>query len=509
MLYVLAWVVLWALSRHLWFLPAGLRLGVLWATPVRWWPALAVAECLGLGIFGAIQGYDLMTWRSLLINILPFMACAASVALLRQDREPGPLGSPLAMARLLGAGLLAATLVSPLLHLVHGGSIEASLVMLGAFRFLFGDLVGQVLLAPLVVAALDRRNRPFFTLGWARDLGLVLVPVLGLVVLVMLRYREAAHFAPLLTFAPLLFMAFRHGWHGPALAVPMVGLAMEVAVQLDPGLLDQASLQIGLAAMGAGALILGAAISALRDSHLLLRRRNEELTLSNHALQQLAGEMREMAQRLTRLQEQGQRELAAELHDELGQAVTALATRISLALKRTADPEVRVTLEALRAQIHSVHESLRRALRQIRPAVLDAYGLQHALSEGPPRELLDDAKIRYRPIFVGEIDVLDEDATTAIYRICQEAVTNCVRHARATELQLRLAVHRLPGERGHCVELEISDDGVGVEKRTVRGGMGLAGIRSRVLAMAGDYQFITGPDGTCHRVAFDQALQEG
>lgn len=504
LLYLSAWIGLWGLSHQLWFLPAGLRLGVLWASPMRWWPWIACTEIFGLSVFGALQGHDPSEWRSLSVNVLPWLVYALVVAAMRRGRRPRTMDSPLVMARLLGAGLLAAAAVSPLLYLLYDGAASAPDLMLGAFNYMLGDLVGQVTLAPLLVLLLARGGERLRIGLWAGDAVIYLLPVIGLIVLAMLRFPEAAGFAYLLAFGPLLLMAFRHGWHGPALALPLVGLSLEFCTRLEPASLVQPTLQVGLIAMGAGALMLGAATSALRESHQQLRHRNAELTESNYALRLLASETREMAQRLNRLQEQGQRELAAELHDELGQAVTALATRINLALRRAEDPEMRVMLESLRAQIHSVHESLRRALRQIRPAVLDAYGLQRALAEGPPRELLEDARISYRPIFIGDIDVLDDDATTAIYRICQEAVTNCVRHARASELSLRLAVHRLPDGRGYCVELELSDDGVGMEKRTIRGGMGLAGIRSRVLAMGGDYQFITGPDGTSHRIAFDQ-----
>ncbi|MFN3843178.1 MAG: histidine kinase [Rehaibacterium terrae] len=498
--YIALWMALWSVSRTLWFLPAGLRLGALWVTPQRHWIWLALAEWTGLGLLGTVMGYNVFEPGSLALNALPWMLYAGSVALLRDGNPPGVPGTPVAMARLLAAGLLAAALVSPVLALYlppgEGGPDQA----LGAFGYLFGDVVGQVVLAPLIVLLARRGPMLPEPRRLAGDLLLVLMPMLGLMAWLMLRTALGAGFGYLIAFAPLLYLGFRHGWIGPAIGLPLVGLAIEAAIVFDPALAAELQLQVGLAVIGAGALMLGASTTALRASHRLLAQRNAELSESNRSLQTLTGQLRDMSQRLTRLQEQGQRELAAELHDELGQAVTALATRISLGLRQTGDPEQRVLLESLRDQAGAVHDSLRRVLRQLRPAVLDAYGLQRALSEGPPREMLEDAGVEYRPSFAGEVDALDEDATTAIYRICQEAVTNCVRHARARVLTLRLEVVREPDGRHRRVRLEITDDGVGASRRPVSGGYGLGGIRSRVLALDGEYAFTTGPEGTRHRI---------
>lgn len=498
LVYAAVWLVLWELSRALWFLPAGLRLGVLWATPQRYWGWLAATEWIGLSLFAAWSGHDALSLNNLLLNTLPWVLYAGSVALLRGNSAQQVPDAPLGMARMLGAGLLAATLTSPIITLNLPAATGVQPGLVGAFGFLFGDFVGQVMLAPLLVLLLAKRDalrQP----ALLRDLALALIPALVLMALLMRRPDASVDIAFLVPFPALLFLAFRHGWVGPVLGLPLIGVVTEFLVRLDPDLFARPALQVGLAITGAGALMLGASTTALRSSHQLLAQRNRELSGSNESLQRLMGELREMSQRLTRLQEQGQREMAAELHDELGQSVTALATRISLGLRKTTDPEQRVLLESLRAQVGSVHDSLRRVLRQLRPAVLDAYGLQRALSEGPPRELLEDARVDYQPHFTGEVDALDEDTTTAIYRICQEAVTNCVRHAHASRFELRLEVRRESEFRRH-VRLQIRDDGIGVSRRQVSGGYGLAGIRSRVLGLDGRYEFTTGPGGTIHHI---------
>lgn len=500
--YVLLWVALYQFAREVWFLPAGLRLGALWITPRRHWVWLALADFAAIAIINAfsLEIVDPGTMAALVF--LPWSMYAAGVLLLRPGNPPGAPDSPMAMARLLGAGLIGAVLVAPLLSAFYGPPVQAGSGLADAFGHLFGDLAGQLMLAPLIVLwALGSAESTRWRM-LVRDGLLTLVPTAVLTSVLLLSHEEEVIFGYLIGFAPLLYLAFRHGWVGAACGVAAMGVLLEVGFRLHPASAVQAPLQIGLAATAVSALVLGAAITALRQSHALLAKRNRELSEGNQALAAMTRQMRDMARRLSRLQEQGQREMAAELHDELGQAVTALATRLSLAQKRGREPEVEALLGSLRLQAQQVHESLRRVLRQLRPAVLDAYGLQRALTEGPLRELLADAGVRFETALVGEVDALDEDATTAIYRIAQEAATNCVRHARASRFQLRLWVGRGDDRGSFRVQLDLTDDGSGMSAQALQGGHGLTGIRTRVLALGGEYAFRTGPEGTRHEVGF-------
>lgn len=500
--YVLAWVALFQFAREVWFLPAGLRLAALWITPRRHWVWLALGDFAAIAIINLLTLEVVDPWTMVALVFLPWPLYAAAVLLLRPGNPPGPPDSPLAMARLLGAGLIGAILVAPLISTFHAPVAYQSPGLASALGHLFGDFAGQLMLAPLIVlAALGTLERIRWKL-LGRDAVLSLVPTAILAAVLLLSHEDDVVFGYLLSFAPLLFLAFRHGWVGAACGVAGMGVMLEFAFHLHPSAVIQTPLQIGLAATAVCALVLGAAITALRQSHALLAERNRALVDSNQALGAMTSEMRDMARRLSRLQEQGQRELAAELHDELGQAVTALATRLSLAQRRGREPEVEALLGSLRLQAQQIHESLRRVLRQLRPAVLDAYGLQRALSEGPLRDLLADAGVRLETSLIGDVDALDEDATTAIYRIAQEAVTNCVRHADARAFELRLWVGRGEARGNFKVLLVLSDDGVGIPTQGAGEGLGLGGIRTRVLALGGNYTFRTGPDGTRHEVEF-------
>ena len=501
-LYCVGLLLFWPLARNLWYLPAGLRLGLLWIAPRRLWLCLMLVEIATLLALSLARGYDpgqIDLWLTLL---LPWPCYALAVSVLRPAQSDLGLSAPLVMARLLASCLLGALLLAPWLARFHPQSTANGDLIAGSFEFMLGDMIGGLMLAPAIVLLARRGIASTAQRAALRDIAAYLLPVLlGAAALTIL----APHMAPivfLLSFGPLLFLAFRHGCSGAALALPCVGVTLEIGHSLG---LDLAlpAMQLALVAIGFGSLMLGAAISALRESHWLLAERNRELLHKNETLHELATELRAMAQQLTRLQEQGQRELAAEMHDELGQSITAVATRAALAERSCDDPATRHSLHALREQIRALHDSLHRALRQLRPLVLDNYGLRRALAEGPLRELAEDAGLDYRTHFHGDIDGLDEDTTTAIYRICQEAVTNCVRHARAHLFILDLSVQRVHSGQWLWVELELADDGDGdrgAGKHSSGSGLGLASIHSRVLALGGDYRYEPGPGGTRHHV---------
>jgi len=141
-------------------------------------------------------------------------------------------------------------------------------------------------------------------------------------------------------------------------------------------------------------------------------------------------------------------------------------------------------------------------LMQLRPAGLDEFGLAESLQRGPIRDLVEASGMVYR-ISIYEVGrrvgCLENDVQTAIYRIVQEAATNAVRHAQAGMFLIRLTLHEA-GEATR-VHLLVGDDGTGLDRvRTGGGGVGLLGIRDRVIALGGSLHLRSHPDGTWLRV---------
>ena len=497
---LLTWLALEQVSTQLWFLPAGLRLALLWLVPARRWGWLAAAEIGAQMVKSLALGYSLFTPTFFAVCVAPWVIYAAVVFALRGPAGAPAFENPTRMILFLVAGLLGAALVSPLLwKFLVTVPMDTADTLASLFAFMYGDLIGQVALAPLLLAIVygtySRRRRRLL-----RDLGLVLVSALCVFALLQ-AYGGLATYVLLLAFAPLFFLGFRHGWEGAALGTAVLGVVVQVLVQGGLLTLNVTMLQLVLAVVGGGALVLGAASTALRLSHEALALRHRELAAKNQELAALADELRAVTQRLVRIEEQGQRELANELDYELGHAIHALGTRISLAFRDVRDEQGTRFLESLREQVREIQDSLRRALRQLRPPMLDSHGLRHAVDNGPLREMLEDAGVVFDTRFSGAVDALDDDARTAVYRICQAAVREAVRLETVRRFELRLDV--VPGQSsGHRVALLI-DLEFSTYAQHLPPMQAVPAIFDRVLAEHGSYVLEPLVHGQRHAVHFD------
>lgn len=235
-----------------------------------------------------------------------------------------------------------------------------------------------------------------------------------------------------------------------------------------------------LTVTGSAALLLGARRDAMHLQRERLSGFIDELQLKTQAL-------RDAATRLSTQREAESRQLGLELHDEVGQDMTALATRLRLAERRVVDDAMRAELRDLQKMVKTAHDHLRSVIRHLHPIALERFGLQRALSAGPLSEIADDAGIAYQCELAGPIDGLPLDVATAIYRICQESVTNAVRHGCGGSITVCLRVAFVG--HGREVELAIRDLGGAIHLSSSSTGMGLQGIRDRANALGAAYRF--------------------
>lgn len=192
--------------------------------------------------------------------------------------------------------------------------------------------------------------------------------------------------------------------------------------------------------------------------------------------------MRSLSRRLVQVQENERRHIARELHDDAGQALVSLRYGLRLLEKEIGaeGPAARHVAE-LRLRTDAVMDSLHRLAVDLRPASLDHLGLdaalrQYSMSAGTKYGLAVRFKSRG---FDGER--LASAVETALYRVVQEAMTNVVRHARATRVDL------LVERRGERVIVMIEDDGVGFDQNRLprTDHLGLIGLRERAEALDG------------------------
>ena len=227
-----------------------------------------------------------------------------------------------------------------------------------------------------------------------------------------------------------------------------------------------------------------AALAALRSQYQELLQRLE----SNQS------EFQRLGRAVYRVQEDERRRIARELHDGIGQNLTALKLQLAMATELLA-PGQTAAHEQLQASIGLCTQTLedtRELSRLLRPQVLDDLGLEAAL-RWLSRSVEVNAALRIE-LELAPMPALDGDLQTLLFRITQEALTNVVRHARASEVLLRLAT------RANRVMLTIWDNGVGFDTRAAASGAsegrhaGLSGMRERARLYGGDVQIESGTD---------------
>ncbi len=257
--------------------------------------------------------------------------------------------------------------------------------------------------------------------------------------------------------------------------------------------------EVAVAAMRAGAhdyLIkgnltrLGAAIDReLREAVVRQERRraDRELREAKQRLQALSNRMLE-------IQENERRHLARELHDEIGQALTAVKLNLQALERRVDEGAARRLTREVTGLVGAVLDQVRALSLDLRPPQLDDLGLvpalhwlvQRSAGTAPPAVLLHaDPQPRRLPASV----------ETAGYRLAQEALTNAMRHARASRVDIQVEDH------GDCLKLSVRDDGRGFDlpaalARAASGqSMGLLGMRERVSLAGGQLDISTRPGG--------------
>jgi signal transduction histidine kinase len=182
---------------------------------------------------------------------------------------------------------------------------------------------------------------------------------------------------------------------------------------------------------------------------------------------------------------------ARELHDETLQALANLRLILYTAQRRDDPQQLSAAVEQTLEQLTVDISSLRSLITELRPAALDQFGLQAALTA-----LMDRARHTGLEV-VATIDLAHEsgraptrltpESETAIYRIVQESLTNITKHASASNVSVGVA------EDDHLVRVRICDDGVGFEMASISAGFGLAGIRERVDLLGGRLEVTATP----------------
>jgi signal transduction histidine kinase len=237
-------------------------------------------------------------------------------------------------------------------------------------------------------------------------------------------------------------------------------------------------------------LILVAGVFVTRD----LKRRAAVAVDLEAQVAKATTELSELSTYLQRLSERERSTLARELHDELGGILIALKMDLAQ-IKSKLDMDnvqIKARWDRIEAMLSAGIDLKRRVIEQLRPSLLDNMGLVAAL-KWQASEICWGANLKCVENYPKEEPEIAPDAAIAFFRVAQESLTNIVRHARASHVEVALSTE---GER---LTLRIEDDGIGIapERLKTAGSHGIAGMRHRLRSYGGDFKIENrSPKGT-------------
>ncbi len=480
--YVICWFCLWNISLYLaadillagLLLPTGFKLAVYTLTTRKLWPWFTAAEILL--IWSLIQ----LTSEPAYSYLLVLFACFNHAIAVVFQRIWRPLQiywqrllalSALAVTYAVICGLALLFLTKPIglgaLYSLQGGiaALTGGILLAPFFYLVYDYLLRQVwqpLSPSLIHQEVSLRGSAliwcllFFSIGLITELTLL---------------DQMKPLALLIFLLPNIFMAYRYGWQGGVLASVMNSILLATARQVTGSFDSDLELQTFISTQALVGLGLGIAIS--RQYFLAQRLHQANLDLERELTSK-----QQLARQLVHVEEEIRKSVARELHDEIGQNITAIQIQAMLTQRLAKDEQqinIANTTNELALRIHS---STKQLLKQLRPHALDELGLESAIRQLVAEMKFSERDIDFRLNFGIFAERLDDITAVTLYRIVQELLNNICKHSKATQVQLSL----VPGDR---FSLELRDNGVGLPQNWRLRGQGLKGIEERISALGG------------------------
>ncbi len=219
-------------------------------------------------------------------------------------------------------------------------------------------------------------------------------------------------------------------------------------------------------------------------------RVNLNLRINNSTLAENNMKLKELSNRTISIQEQERKELSQELHDEIGQNITALKTELIMIERTGLQHSDKFSTERIRHAADMIYDSVYNMMNWLRPSELDEIGLTNILTGAFFASRLSAANIHYVHDITANLQQLTAAQEIAIFRIVQESVTNTIKYS--TGDLYSVSIHQV----ADILILSMSDNGNGFVKQgaSKSGGFGLSGIEDRVTSLDGDF-YIDSTDG--------------
>lgn len=504
--YTLVYLSLYALSKNFftqqgwstWYMPNGFRLAMMLILPWRYWPTIFVTEFFCQRSITLYYGnVPAEFWYAFVKSMTIRTLCALPVVWIKLYFQTVVLHKLKFVIMLIATIVLMTLLISTDLILLTKfyQNIPAERKLEIWLSFVTGGSIGILLVCPLLLAVYQLITQKLFkAIPSKLWLHCGLLAASGIAAYVVFKSEPASlYLLASLSLIPALFMSFRYGWLGAVFSLILINLFLGLSLYGSSGTLTMQQIQVLVLLINITTLLFGAAVS---EQHEL----TAELQAKNTDLKELANRNLKLAEKFSTLQENERKHLSNELHDELGQTVTALKIE-AMALSRSKDQQMfKDNLPRLNKAVDHIYEAVYRLMNQLRPRLLEELGLVNALTTGQLPAMLKNATIRYTTDISPLLLQLPQELQTTLFRACQEGITNVIKHSNASECKLQINLIE------DNVELLLTDNGT-VKTTAKSGKFGLQGIEDRVTAYGGTFRFISDSDGASLSVRLPLTLK--
>jgi len=490
---------------------SGIALGAVLMLGTRAWPGiLGGAFVANAAVFLAHQAASApisLAVSACIAGGNTLEALAAGVLLHRWIGTANPLEGTEDFLKFVAA-VLAACLISSFIGptcVALAGIMSWALYPSAWFTWWLGDVTGVLLLVPLLLAWRHQAGRRTELNRW-QELAVLAIAMAFTSLMSFggwLLPRDTHYSLTYLPFPVLLWAAFRFGPRVTSAAILVVAVTAVWGTLQRHGPFVRGTVYESLVLMQAFVAVTAvtilatcAVVSERRAMVKVIRDLNAELEgRVSERTAQLADaneRLHTLSRRLLVAQEGERRRIARELHDEIGQSITAAQLNLRTLQHRAGGEGLAPQLEENVRMLEQLLEQVRDLSLDLRPSMLDDLGLVVALRWYTTQQA---QRAGLRPVFrAGPLeDRLDPALETTCFRLAQEAVTNVVRHAHAGKITVEL--HR----EGTALHLMVRDDGVGFDLNAVRhaggarGTLGLLGMEERVSLVSGRLEFRSAP----------------
>lgn len=500
--YFVLWSFFWNLGQSgviigissILFLPAGLRFAALIFLPYKYWSLIILAELLSNLLFTEFVFID--SFLDVIgLWLLPCSICGVVIYGFRRFTLDPNFSTPQSTVLLISCMFLVSFLIGASnnyqLHDAFVDSIFDIAVFKSLTAFVFGDVIGILVILPVVLWIKSRQEN---TLRTSKEpsyfnIFLVTVPILVLLYLSLV-YLDSNYSKIVIMFVVVIFSYF-YKIMGAIFSIYLNVICILLFAYSEPFVDSILVNQTFLVTLSCLSLFLASIATQNTELQDHLMSNNKLLVEQRQNLSDSLEDNRNLTQQVMHIQETERKRIARDLHDDIGQNLTAISLELKMLKKRVVFDDSQNSFVAIKTILKNINQTIHRLMNALHPRILDEFGLFEALSNGDIKDILDKSGIVFTLTTDGDVKNIPNQLALVIYRVIQETANNTVKYSYASHFSVSIIL------QGGDLYLTISDDGKGISENKSQG-LGILGIKERIFAIKGSHRLTSNQSGTEH-----------